>query len=84
VQHSGGAVVIDAGRFASPVLDGLQCRVMAFNERTMRGGIDARQLMKSLAAPDTKVVVALVGCRPTCSLAPWKWPWISRPTELQL
>src|SRR6185436_8742007 len=47
--------------FASPVLDGLQCRVMAFNERTVRGGIDARQLMKSLAAPDTKVVVALVG-----------------------
>src|SRR4051812_21058909 len=47
--------------FASPELEGLNCRVMAFNERTMRGGIDARQVMKQLLAADTKVVVALVG-----------------------
>jgi radical SAM superfamily enzyme YgiQ (UPF0313 family) len=47
--------------FTSPELDGLQCRVLAFNERTMRGGVDARQVMRSLSAPDTKVVVALVG-----------------------
>jgi hypothetical protein len=34
-------VVIDRIRFASPELAGLNCRVIAFNERTMRGGVNA-------------------------------------------
>ena len=47
--------------FASPELDGLLCRVIAFNERTMRGGVNALQVMKERSAPDTRVVVGLVG-----------------------
>jgi hypothetical protein len=29
----------DGGRFASSALSGLRCRVIAFDERTMRGGV---------------------------------------------
>src|SRR5947199_9778128 len=47
--------------FASLELDGLLCRVIAFNERTMRGGVNALQVMKERSAPDTRVVVGLVG-----------------------
>jgi hypothetical protein len=47
--------------FASPELEGLLCRVIAFDERTMRGRIDARRIMKAYSAPDTRVVVGLVG-----------------------
>ena len=47
--------------FASSELAGLLCRVIAFNERTMRGGVNALQVMKKHSAPDTRVVVGLVG-----------------------
>ncbi len=47
--------------FASSELAGLLCRVIAFNERTMRGGVNASQVMKKRSAPDTRVVVGLVG-----------------------
>ena len=47
--------------FTSSELAELQCRVIAFNERTMRGGVKAAQVMKRLSAPDTRVVVGLVG-----------------------
>jgi radical SAM superfamily enzyme YgiQ (UPF0313 family) len=47
--------------FASPELAGLLCRVIAFDERTMRGGVNALRIMKEHSAPDTRVVVGLVG-----------------------
>ena len=47
--------------FASPELEGLDCRVVAFDERTMRGRVDARRVMKTYGGPDTRVVVGLVG-----------------------
>src|SRR5438034_9001451 len=47
--------------FASSELAGLLCRVIAFNERTMRGGVNASQVMKKRSAPDASVVVGLVG-----------------------
>src|SRR5947208_6699646 len=47
--------------FASPELAGLRCRAIAFDERTMRGPVDARRIMKTFGAPDTKVVIGLVG-----------------------
>src|SRR5437667_10342418 len=47
--------------FGSLELAGLLCRVIAFNERTMRGGVNALQVMKKHSAPDTRVVVGLVG-----------------------
>ena len=46
--------------FASPRLAGMDCRVIAFNERTMRGGVDATKVMDEFSAPDTRVVVGLV------------------------
>src|SRR5207237_4629740 len=42
-------------------LAGLRCRVIAFDERTMRGGVNAQRVMKEYSAPDTRVVVGLVG-----------------------
>src|SRR6478752_1863055 len=47
--------------FASPELAGIDCRVLAFNERTMRGGVNARKVMEEYSSPDTRVVVGLVG-----------------------
>src|SRR5947199_1103869 len=47
--------------FASPELAGLVCRGIAFDERTMRGGLNAQRVMKKLSAPDTVVAVGLVG-----------------------
>src|SRR6476646_3783011 len=47
--------------FASSELAGLLCQVIAFNERTMRGGVNALQVMRKHFTPDTKVVVGLVG-----------------------
>jgi hypothetical protein len=47
--------------FASSELAGLLCRVIAFDERTMRGGVNSLQVMKKLSVPDTRVVVGLVG-----------------------
>src|SRR3989442_3841520 len=46
--------------FASSALAGLLCRVIAFDERTMRGGVNALRVMKE-HAPDGRVVVGLVG-----------------------
>ena len=47
--------------FASSELAGLHCRAIAFDERTMRGGVNAVQVMKKFSAPGTRVVVGLVG-----------------------
>src|SRR2546426_10885348 len=47
--------------FASSELSGLRCQVIAFDERTMRGGVNALRVMKKYSAPDTRVVVRLVG-----------------------
>src|SRR5437016_13577459 len=47
--------------FASQDLAGLLCRVIAFDERTMRGGLSPVQVMKQWAAADIRVVVGLVG-----------------------
>jgi hypothetical protein len=47
--------------FASPELAGIDCRVIAFNERTMRGGVDALKVMEEFSAAGTRVVVGLVG-----------------------
>src|ERR1041385_2057199 len=47
--------------FASSQLAGLHCRAIAFNERTTRGGVNALRIMKEHSAPDTRVVVGLVG-----------------------
>src|SRR5438093_6810555 len=47
--------------FASSALSGLRCRVIAFDERTMRGGVNAVRVMAKCSAPDTRVVVGLVG-----------------------
>src|SRR2546426_1880807 len=47
--------------FTSSALARFFCRVIAFDERTMRGGVNALQVMKKLSAPDTRVVVGLVG-----------------------
>src|SRR6185503_18976982 len=47
--------------FKSSELAELQCRAIAFNERTMRGGVNAAQIMKKYSAPGTRVVVGLVG-----------------------
>src|SRR6516164_619806 len=47
--------------FASSELAGLLCREIAFDERTMRGGVNALQIMKKHSTSDTKVVVGLVG-----------------------
>ena len=47
--------------FASSELSGLLCQVIAFDERTMRGGVNALRVMKQRSAPDTRVVVGLVG-----------------------
>src|SRR6185369_7821070 len=46
--------------FASPELEGINCRVIAFNEKTIRGGLNARLVMEELSGPDTRVVVGLV------------------------
>src|SRR5436189_6291471 len=50
--------------FAASELAGLLCRVIAFNERTMRGGVNALQVMKKHSAPDTRDVVCRVGMQP--------------------
>jgi len=47
--------------FASSQLAGLLCRAIAINERTARGGVNALRIMKEHSAPDTRVVVGLVG-----------------------
>jgi len=47
--------------FASSELAGLVCRIIAFDERTMRGRVDAKRVMKKWRNPDTIVVVGLVG-----------------------
>ena len=56
--------------FASSQLAGLLCRTIAFDERTMRGGVDALQVMKTFSAPDTKVVVGLVGVQTNMASGP--------------
>src|SRR5260370_26545480 len=47
--------------FASSELAGLLCRVIAFDERTMRGRVHAQRVLKKWRTPDTLVVVGLVG-----------------------
>jgi len=47
--------------FASSELAGILCRVIAFNERTMRGGVNAVRVMEEFSGPDTRIVVGLVG-----------------------
>jgi Radical SAM superfamily len=47
--------------FTSSQLAGLLCRVIAFNERTTRGGVNALRIMKEHSTRDTRVVVGLVG-----------------------
>src|SRR5207244_12794931 len=49
--------------FASSALSGLRCRVIAFAERTMRGGVNAGRVMAKCSARDTRLGVALVGSR---------------------
>ena len=47
--------------FASPELAGLNCQVIAFDEKVMKGLVNPRQVMAEYNAPDTRVVVGLVG-----------------------
>src|SRR6059036_3765196 len=64
--------------FASSELAGLLCRVIAFDERTLRGGVNALQVMKKLSAPDTRVVVGLVGVQTNMFLGPGRLRWNSK------
>src|SRR5260370_17827332 len=52
---------LTAAAFASSELAGLLCRVIAFDERTMRGRVHAQRVLKKWRTPDTIVVVGLVG-----------------------
>jgi len=47
--------------FGSSELAGLSCHAIAFDERTMRGRVDAERVMKKWGTPGTAVVVGLVG-----------------------
>src|ERR1051325_254153 len=47
--------------FASSQLTGFICRAIALNERTQRGAVNARRIMKEHSGTDTRVVVGLVG-----------------------
>ena len=47
--------------FASPDLEGIACRVIAYDERTMRGRVDAARIMQTYGGTGTQVVVGMVG-----------------------
>jgi len=47
--------------FASPELNGIVCNVVAFDETTRWGRVDAWEIMQRYGAPETKVVVGFVG-----------------------